>query len=96
MKTVLTASIILLAGGAAAPAIACERHDKQTQHAERSKEHSPKSISFQPNAPASPSDGHIWIDARDGRIYVFIEGAWIDRATKVARTAKSTAPQKEI
>lgn len=56
------------------PAIACEQHEK--------KEQLPPStgrVYFQPDAPQKASEGEIWINAKNGRQLVFIEGEWILR-----------------
>lgn len=85
-----TAATVALLPALHAPAAACEKH-LNIERDNDAREATPAGpITFQPAPPESPTEGEIWIDATNGRQYVFHQGVWIERWRDVQQTSQKT------
>jgi len=50
-------------------------------------------IYFQPQVPEDPKEGEIWIDAKNGDRFFFIQGVWVSKDYRI--TITKPEPQKK-
>lgn len=78
---VLTIAGFAVLGGSS---LACERHkDEKTSSDLRTV----GKIYFQPTRPDHPTNGEVWIDARNGEQFIFQNGVWISRNLRITLSA---------